>query len=266
MTGDPQAQNGPGPGPGMVPGIGFSGKHPGFGDFIGLGLDPALRHALDQWLEAELPGVAGALGAGWEQVWQTSPGLGFWIGGQVLAASGGAALRGWLLPSHDRVGRRWPFLVVQHPAPGDPPTRAGDDGFAAAACAAGVAARALRPADLAGFAPVFAPLAAGGDGAAQAVPPQLWAVNPKLSGAALWAELAAHDHRRAASLSSYFWAEPGPGRAAAVLACPGLPGGAALAWLLAGAPEAERATAPAGAASDDRTDVAVPPDGAPPPP
>ncbi|PTV95956.1 type VI secretion system protein ImpM [Rhodobacter aestuarii] len=218
---------------GLPAGIGFAGKHPGFGDFIGLGVAPALRHALDHWLERALPEAAKTLGAAWEPVWDASPGFGFWIGGQVLAESGGAALRGWALPSRDKVGRRWPFLVLQHPAPADPPPLAADDGFAAAAVQAAHLARAARPADLAGLAPSFTALVGGSPSAAE-VSSLLWAVNPALPVARLWAELAVHDHRRAASHSSYIWADPAPGRAAAVMAGPGLPEGVGLAWILAG--------------------------------
>lgn len=219
----------------LPPGIGFCGKHPGFGDFFGLGVDPALRHALDLWLETALPEAAAALGEGWNAVWDASPGFGFWIGGQVWTASGGAALRGWLLPARDRVGRRWPLIVLQHPAPADPPPLAGDDGFAAAAAASARATMACGAAAVAALAPCFTPLA-GFAAAADPASPLLWAVNPALPAGKLWSDLAALDHRRAAQHSAYLWADPLPGRAAAVLATTGLPAGAMIAWLLAGVP------------------------------
>jgi len=215
------------------PGVGLTGKHPAFGDFIGLGVDPDLRRGLDRWLEAALPEAAAVLGERWADVWEASPGFGFWIGGAVLPESGGMALRGWLVPSCDRVGRRWPLLVVHHPAPPDPPPLAPDEGFAAACAAAARAARAARPETVAGLAPALAALPAT-QSPGEPVSPLLWAVNPALPAARLWVDLAALDYRRAAQRACYFWGEPAEGRAAAVMACPDLPEGATLAWLLAG--------------------------------
>ena len=212
---------------------GFAGKHPGFGDFIGQGLEPPLRAALDRWLEAALAQAAAQCGEGWAQVWDASPGFAFWIGGQVLAESGGFALRGVLIPSRDKVGRRWPFVLVQAPGPCDPPVLAGEDGFAQVAFAAAHVALAARPETPAGLLPLLADLP---EGTGVAVPPTLWAANPTLPAAALWADLAGHDHRRAAQSACYFWVEPLPGRAGAALSLTGLPGGDTLAWLLAGLP------------------------------
>lgn len=221
-------------------GTGFAGKHPGFGDFLGQGLEPPLRAALDRWLEGALVQAAAHIGEAWAQVWDASPGFAFWIGGQVLAESGGMALRGVLVPSRDKVGRRWPFVVVQVPGPCDPPVLSGEDGFAQAAFAAVQAALAARPDTSADLLPFLSGLP---EGAGLAVPPLLWAANPTLPAASLWADLAGHDHRRAAQAACYLWVEPQPGRSGVVISQSGLPDGATLAWLLAGmpAPEPERA-------------------------
>lgn len=220
-------------------GMGFAGKHPGFGDFIGQGLEPPLRAALDRWLEGALAQAAAQSGEAWAQLWDTSPGFAFWIGGQVLAESGGLALRGVLIPSRDKVGRRWPFLLVQAPGPCDPPVLAGEDGFAQAAFAAGQVALAARPETPADLLPLLAGQPEGlPEGAGFAVPPTLWAANPSLPAGSLWADLAGHDHRRAAQTACYLWAEPLPGRAGVVVSLTGLPDGATLAWLLAGMPAA----------------------------
>lgn len=215
--------------------IGFAGKHPGFGDFIGQGLEPGLRAALDRWLEGALGQAAAQCGEGWPALWDASPGFAFWIGGQVLAESGGLGLRGVLVPSRDKVGRRWPFVLVQAPGPCDPPVLVGEDGFAQAAFAAAGAALAARPEAPADLLPLLAGLP---EGAGLAVPPVLWAANPRLPAGSLWADLAGHDHRRAAQGACYLWQEPLPGRAGLVVSLSGLPDGATLAWVLAGMPAA----------------------------
>ena len=96
--------------------IGIFGKHPAFGDFLGAGLSGGLRELLEAWLNRMLPELRALWAGAWEQNWDSAPVLRFWIGAGL---SGGVGLRGVMIPSRDRTGRRFPLVVAQ--AGGPPP-------------------------------------------------------------------------------------------------------------------------------------------------
>jgi type VI secretion system protein ImpM len=219
--------------PGLTPRAGLFGKHPAFGDFIGRGVAPALQAALEAWLGPTLAQVAAQRGDDFAMLFDRAPPLAFWIGARVLAESEGRALRGVLVPSRDRVGRRYPFALVQHPGPALPPPLVADDGFSAMAVKA--VEGALR-ADVVTAGDLLACLAEMPTPADHADAGDLfWATNPQTSAAALWRSLVAEDLCRAARQRSYWSADLRPGHSAtAVLACDGLPDARALDWLMAG--------------------------------
>ncbi len=213
--------------------VGVFGKHPGFGDFIGRGVPPALQARLESWLTATLSAVAGSAGENWHTLHDHAPAIGFWIGARVLAESEGRSLRGVILSSHDRVGRRFPLVLVQCPAGAMPPTLAPDDGFHAAAVPALLA---LLSADVVTTGDLLAALPALPLPAWQQVEGDLfWAVNPVRPAAEMWAELAGADLQRGAQRRSYFWTDARPSiSTSTVLGCDGLPDAQALGWLMAG--------------------------------
>jgi type VI secretion system protein ImpM len=221
--------------PGLTVRLGLFGKHPAFGDFIGRGVPPALQSALEAWLGPTLAQVAAERGDTFADFFDHMPPLAFWIGAQVLAESEGWTVRGVVLPSCDRVGRRYPLALVQHPGPALPPTLVEDDGFLAAATRALEAVRraeAVTSGDLLAGVPNL-PMPADctdpGD--------LFWATNPAASAASLWGSLVAADLRRASRKRSYWAAEARPGLSAtALLACDGLPDFRALDWLMGGIP------------------------------
>jgi type VI secretion system protein ImpM len=89
--------------------IGVFGKVPTRGDFVAIGLDPAIRTALDQWLQGGLAAFAQSAGAGWTRQFEAMPVWRFIIMSGVWSRS---ALAGVLMSSRDRVGRSFPLVLV----------------------------------------------------------------------------------------------------------------------------------------------------------
>ena len=215
--------------------VGLMGKHPEYGDFLRAGLSDHVVDALNGWLDGCLPTLRDQMGQGWADFWDQAQDLRFWIGRAVL----GRTLIGVLRPSRDRVGRRFPLLLVaegvDHPAPlgaaGDQtPWEVLSEHLDDMQPGQGSAAL-LNGLDLS--------LPAEGE-AAQQAGPVLWAHHPGGDLLALLHSAEGPDADRARLTRSYWWA-PGyrdktVNRAANWLGCPGLPEAQALAWLLAGVP------------------------------
>jgi type VI secretion system protein ImpM len=200
------------------------GKHPAFGDFVTAGLSDAAQERIEGWLNASLSTVKGAWGDGWEQGFDASPPIAFWIGARV---SGAAALRGAMLPSRDKVGRRFPLLAGFEGAGPLPPAIDPVDSYCA---------------DVAGVLADIAPDAAqGAKGLVQLLPdvtgedvdadPAFWAARDDGDLAQLWADVALADHLRAAHGRSYWWVTSAP---TSLYATEGFPPAEALAWLMTG--------------------------------
>ncbi len=210
--------------------VGMFGKHPAFGDFIGTGLPDPLRKGLEDWLNTTLSRLRDALGEeGWQTTYDNAPLLRFWIGAAVFRT---VALRGVLLVSRDKVGRRYPLVLVQMGAPDDPPTVEADQVFyddAEAWARGAMSAQPDTPQEL---------LPDAGSGLSEdfAAPesPLFWAVNPKPDVTRLLSDVARVDHQRAALSRSYWWVRGQSAHASTVLACDGMPDDVAMGWLLAG--------------------------------
>ncbi len=86
---------------------GWFGKLPSLGDFASRRLPDAFVHAWDEWLQQGLAHAAGAFDARWRDGAGASR---FWLSAGVLGEPGRVGL---LLPSRDRVGRRFPLTIVQ---------------------------------------------------------------------------------------------------------------------------------------------------------
>jgi len=89
--------------------VGFFGKLPSHGDFIGRRVASAFREAWDDWLQRCLTQSQRQLGPRWLECYLTSPMWRFFLCDGV---AGDASYAGVLLPSVDRVGRYFPLTVV----------------------------------------------------------------------------------------------------------------------------------------------------------
>lgn len=178
------------------------GKHPAKGDFLEYGLPSALKPALEAWLDTVLAEAKASLAADWQTVWPTAPTLRFWLGEGIW----GAPVAGVMASSQDRVGRRFPLVLLALAEDGlslPPPVIDPDQAWYDAACAH-LGAQLLRqdlsgPADLINDAQL--PLATD----ALPGPSDFWAVRPGADVTGLLADIALTDHRRANARRSYWW-------------------------------------------------------------
>jgi type VI secretion system protein ImpM len=214
----------------MTASLGIFGKHPGFGDFLAHGISEPARQGLDSWLAACLPPLRDRLGDSWESFWDAAPVLRFWIG-RALA---GRTMAGVMRTSQDRVGRRFPLILLIEGASLPAPIQNPEQAFYHAlegqlsAMTPGDGARSL----LDGFDPAGLPdLETEAD---LAEGPTVWAQRSDGDLANLLTEAAPVDHARAATARSYWWSERGRSGQALWLAQPGMPGADAMGWLLGG--------------------------------
>lgn len=89
----------------MAASFGFFGKLPARGDFVSAGLPRSFIRPWDSWLRRVLPAALDSLGDAWDDapIWRFRLAEGICGADPVL---------GVLLPSHDRVGRRFPLTVA----------------------------------------------------------------------------------------------------------------------------------------------------------
>ncbi|KAB0680233.1 type VI secretion system-associated protein TagF [Aureimonas leprariae] len=88
---------------------GYFGKVSTEGDFVSDGLSRTLRDRLDRWLQQVIAESRRTLGEEWTERFDRMPARCFALG---PAITGGAALRGVMVPSRDRVGRRFPLIAL----------------------------------------------------------------------------------------------------------------------------------------------------------
>ncbi|MEP4196432.1 MAG: type VI secretion system-associated protein TagF [Aliishimia sp.] len=218
---------------------GFFGKHPGFGDFITHGLPVPLREELETWLTATLARTKQHLGEVWEQVYDHARPVRFWIGPSVLTDPG--ALRGVIWPCRDKVGRRYPMVMLAAETNPAPPPIAQDQSLyedMEARLTEALLSEARQPKELMAL-----------EGLAQMGTPEtdtLWAVNANAKTPDLIHAIGAADYTRAASTRSYWWSRADDLRSGAVWSCTGLPEQQALAWLLSGVRMPPQDTTPDG--------------------
>lgn len=220
-------------------GIGIMGKHPGYGDFLQSGLSEPVVAAFHGWFDATLPPLRDQMGEGWADFWDSGQDLRFWIGRAVL----GRTLAGVLRPSRDRVGRRFPLILLIEG--GDIALPLGDTVVHDPWEAMAEQFEQMQSGQGAGALLEGASFKVDAEREEEArLGPTLWAHHPDGDLDALLASAEAPDVERARLARSYWWS-PGQqtketNRAATWLACPGLPAPQALGWLLVGvAGEAE---------------------------
>lgn len=209
------------------------GKHPAKGDFLEAGL-AGLKPSLEVWLDAVLAETRHGLGERWETVWAAAPSLRFWLGEAIW----GEPVAGVLIASADKVGRRFPLLILASGEDCPPaPVLEADQSWHASVEAhlrgvLALEAIAAPAALLDGLMPVVkdvlpaAPMPAG--------PADFWAVRPGGEVAGLWADVALTDHHRATRSRSYWWREGEDPGWSQLWAGEGLPSGHVLAWFFRG--------------------------------
>lgn len=89
--------------------IGFFGKLPTHGDFVGWGLPIELQRLIQDWLQQGLQLARDTLGETWPSAFKMTPPWRFIIEEGLWMSP---ALAGVLLPSVDRVGRAFPLIIV----------------------------------------------------------------------------------------------------------------------------------------------------------
>ena len=99
---------------------GFFGKLPSRGDYVGQDLPPAFIDPFEAWLHRALAASQSVLAARWQELFRASPVWRFVLGSGLC---GEAAAAGVMLPSADRAGRSYPFIIAAslaaRPAPID---------------------------------------------------------------------------------------------------------------------------------------------------
>ncbi|OYV61471.1 MAG: type VI secretion-associated protein, partial [Acidiphilium sp. 21-62-4] len=86
-------------------GVGFYGKIPVRGDFVGAGLPRDLVNRWDGWCRLALHESRQALGESWLAAWMEAP---IWRFRLAPGLCGAAGILGVMLPSVDRAGRHFP--------------------------------------------------------------------------------------------------------------------------------------------------------------
>lgn len=194
--------------PGGFHGVGFHGKVPARGDFVGHGLPRDVLDRWDVWLSGALGETRRRLGGAWERRFAAAPA---WRFALTAGLCGEAPLIGVLMPSADRVGRLYPFTIAA----------ALPDTLALTAAPAACAAWLTRAEALATDA-----CRAGAD--VEGLPARL-AILGRPEPERVHTASIAMVERLAGPLppgASLWWTRGGDGIEPSLLACPGLPGGA----------------------------------------
>lgn len=95
----------------MAGGYGAYGKIPALGDFFRLNLPQAFVETWDRWLQGAMADARAHLGPAWEAAYMSAHP---WRFSLMPGLAGVSAMAGVLVPSVDRVGRKFP-LTLAHP-------------------------------------------------------------------------------------------------------------------------------------------------------
>ena len=120
--------------------IGFCGKLPARGDFVGSGLPRSFVETWHDWLQSVIAASRQRLGEGWVAAWLEAP---IWRFALAPGVCGPDAVLGLWMPSVDRVGRYFPLTFAAVASTGNPAALIGEGGgFLAIAESAGLDALA----------------------------------------------------------------------------------------------------------------------------
>ena len=97
--------------------FGAFGKIPSVGDFFRIHAPPGFASIWDEWLQRCLVSGAHAYGSHWDELYMSVP---IWRFSLSAGVAGPAAIMGVLMPSVDRVGRRFPLTLMGALAEGAP--------------------------------------------------------------------------------------------------------------------------------------------------
>jgi type VI secretion system protein ImpM len=89
--------------------FGAFGKIPSVGDFFRINAPSGFPSVWDEWLQRCLVSGAHAYGAGWDELYMSVP---IWRFSLSPGIAGQSAIMGILMPSVDRVGRRFPLTLM----------------------------------------------------------------------------------------------------------------------------------------------------------
>ncbi|OCX58184.1 type VI secretion-associated protein [Thioclava sp. SK-1] len=210
--------------------IGVFGKHPAYGDFLRAGVSDPIVEAMMQWLDPTLAQLRDDLGNDWAAFWDQAQPVRFWIGRGVF----GKTLAGIMVASHDRVGRRYPLVLMGEGVAQAAPVVDPDQTVYAALeyhlrqMQPGIGAKALLE-GMSVSMPSETPQAAQ-------TGPTVWAHHPHADLAALLGAAVPVEAEHARLTRAMFWAPGGDGRAACWLSHDRMPQSGALGWLLGGVP------------------------------
>ncbi|MEX0365895.1 MAG: type VI secretion system-associated protein TagF [Ruegeria sp.] len=90
-------------------GFGAFGKMPSVGDFFRLGVSPTFVQPWDEWIQRSMLDAAEALGTAWDSHYMSTP---IWRFCLSPGLAGPQKMLGVLMPSVDRVGRRFPLTLA----------------------------------------------------------------------------------------------------------------------------------------------------------
>jgi type VI secretion system protein ImpM len=91
------------------PTLGFWGKLPSRGDFVGIGLAKLLVSTWDSWVSAGLAASHAIMGEDWQPAWMEAP---VWCFLASAGCFGSESVSGLWMPSVDRAGRMFPLLIA----------------------------------------------------------------------------------------------------------------------------------------------------------
>lgn len=97
----------------MAAGFGAFGKMPAVGDFFRLGAPPGFVAIWDDWIQRAMLAAQSAFGPNWDSRYMSAP---IWRFSLSAGLAGPAKIVGVVMPSVDRVGRRFP-LTLMAPVP-----------------------------------------------------------------------------------------------------------------------------------------------------
>ncbi|KAG1647791.1 hypothetical protein GQR58_030329 [Nymphon striatum] len=93
----------------MADGFGAFGKTPALGDFFHINAPQGFVRVWDDWVQGAMMAAAKAGGEDWDDQYMSSP---IWRFTLAPGLAGPAKVQGVLMPSVDRVGRRFPLSLM----------------------------------------------------------------------------------------------------------------------------------------------------------
>ena len=212
--------------------ISVYGKHPSFGDFISHGVSPRFQSEVIPWIGQIMSQTRDYLGHGWDNVYDTALPLRFWIGSDVFDQF---SMRGVLYCSRDKVGRRYPLIIIEQGRGLPMPLIAVKQGFyeTLEARLIEVTSNTIGSAN-----EIITDIGINCDLADKTATDNeqtsFWAANPDPEVNHLLEAVGATDQQHAAAGRSYWWTAGRNARASTFLAAQGIPNAAEMAWLLSG--------------------------------